>query len=68
MAKIVCHGPPGRGCTPCHTGPCSGGGAAAGGELVRRQREQGKCAHDPLSWFLREGTDGEVRVSGGQFE
>lgn len=45
------------------------GGAAVGrGELVRRQREQGKCAHDPLSWFLREGTDGEVRVSGGQFE
>lgn len=45
------------------------GGAAAGvGGLVRRQREQGKCAHDPLSWFLREGTDGEVRVSGGQFE
>lgn len=25
MAKIVCHGPPERGCTPCHTGPCGGG-------------------------------------------
>lgn len=36
MEKIVCYGSPGKGSTPCHTGPCR---EAPG--PVRRQRERG---------------------------
>lgn len=60
MAKIVCHGPPERGCTPCHTGPCSGGVRRRGrGGLSEGRGSRGSVRTTLYRGFCGKGRTGK---------